>query len=166
MAKRRSGNVEDDAARADVAEARARETRHGAHTIGEAQGRMIDFAEDLGTLLGTAQKKASTWLEQRRDLTEQLTKIRDTADDMLGQLTSGGARLAAAVRRGRRSGQARIMKKTNEMGLRRGPGRPKGSTNRTRKGVRTVSEETRQKMAEAARRRWAARKAESGGKKR
>ena len=132
---------------------------------GEMESRKIDFAEDLGTMLGSARQKASTWLQQRSNLTEQLTKIRDTANDMLSQLSGSGASMAAAVRRGRRGARARIMKTAHGMGMRRGPGRPKGSTNRTRNGVRTVSEETRRKMAEAAKRRWAARKAAGGEKK-
>jgi hypothetical protein len=160
MAKR-SGNVQHEPAGADVKETREREIREGVQATGELEGRMIDFAEDLGTLLGTAQKKASTWLEQRSNLADQLTKIRDTADEMLGQLTGAGANMAGAVRRGR----ARVMKTAHGMGLRRGPGRPKGSTNKTRKGVRTMSEETRQKMAEAAKRRWAERRASGGGSK-
>jgi hypothetical protein len=32
----------------------------------ETQNRLADFAEDLGTLLGTAQAKATTWLDQRK----------------------------------------------------------------------------------------------------
>lgn len=160
MAKR-SSNVEHQPAGADVAETRERKTREGVQTTGELEGRMIDFAEDLGAMLGTAQKKAATWLEQRSTLADQLTKIRDTANEMLGQLTEGGANMAGAVRRGR----ARVMKTAHGMGMRRGPGRPKGSTNKTRKGVRTVSEETRRKMAEAARRRWAERKAGGSRKK-
>lgn len=149
MAKRAAGHAQTEAAGTQRQPA------------GELESRMVDFAEDLGSLLGTAQQKASTWLQQRANLAEQLTKIRDSANDMLSQLTSGGANVAGAVRRGR----ARVMKTAHGMGMRRGPGRPKGSTNKTRKGVRTVSEETRQKMAEAAKRRWAERKAGGGGKK-
>lgn len=160
MAKR-SGNVQHEAAGSDVAETREGDARQAVQTTRDLEGRIIDFAEDLGAMLGTAQKKAATWLEQRSTLADQLTKIRDTANEMLGQLTDGGANMAGAVRRGR----ARVMKTAHGMGMRRGPGRPKGSTNKTRKGVRTVSEETRRKMAEAAKRRWAERQAGGSKKK-
>jgi hypothetical protein len=50
----------------------------------------LDFAEDLGRLLGTTQKKAEQWLGQRQALTERLTQIRDAASGYLEQLTGVG----------------------------------------------------------------------------
>jgi hypothetical protein len=50
----------------------------------------LDFAEDLGRLLGTTQKKAEQWLGQRQALTERLTQIRDAASGYLEQLTGSG----------------------------------------------------------------------------
>ncbi|HEX7085819.1 MAG TPA: hypothetical protein VF198_05610, partial [Vicinamibacterales bacterium] len=102
---------------------------------GDAQGRTLaGFAEDLGRLLGQTERKASEWLQQRQAVAEQLSAIRDKAIDLLGQLglESGRASARATTRRaGRKTGRKR----------------------------RRLSKETRMKMAEAARRRWAARKA-------
>jgi hypothetical protein len=67
--------------------------------------RMEGFAEDLGKLLGTAQAKASSWLDQRKSIAEQLTQIRDTANDYLQRLSGEAASVAAAVRRGARRGR-------------------------------------------------------------
>ena len=67
--------------------------------------RIEGFAEDLGKLLGTAQAKASSWLDQRKSIAEQLTQIRDTANDYLQRLSGEAASVAAAVRRGARRGR-------------------------------------------------------------
>ena len=74
-----------------------------------------DFAADMGRFLGTVQNRAQTWLQQRQAIAEQLTQIRDTANEYLQRLTGGGAEMAVAVRRGRRGrpkmsaeGRARI----------------------------------------------------------
>src|SRR3982751_904770 len=50
---------------------------------------VVNFAEDLGRILGTAQRKAEDWMNQRQAITEQLTQIRDTATKYLSQLTGG-----------------------------------------------------------------------------
>jgi hypothetical protein len=63
------------------------------------------FAEDLGKLLGTAQAKASSWLDQRKSIAEQLTQIRDTANDYLQRLSGEASSVIAAVQRGRRRGR-------------------------------------------------------------
>ncbi len=63
---------------------------------------LVDLAEDLGKLLGTAQSRMSTWLGERQQIATQLVQIRDTANAYLRDLTAGGATLAAAVERGRR----------------------------------------------------------------
>ena len=67
--------------------------------------KMENFAEDLGKLLGTAQAKASSWLDQRKSIADQLTQIRDTANDYLQRLSGEAASVAAAVRRGARRGR-------------------------------------------------------------
>ena len=56
------------------------------------------FAEDLGRLLGSAQSKAEGWLGQRQMIAKQLAQIRDTASELLTQMTGGpaGRRLAVA----------------------------------------------------------------------
>ena len=63
------------------------------------------FAEDLGSILGTTRAKAENWLGQRQSVAKQLEQIRDTASELLNQLTGTGARLAAAVGRGGSAGR-------------------------------------------------------------
>ena len=74
----------------------AKKAESGA-TSARAVGETIEgFAEDLGKLLGTAQAKASSWLEQRKSIAEQLTQIRDTANDYLQRLSGEAASVAGA----------------------------------------------------------------------
>jgi len=47
-----------------------------------------DFAEDLGRLLGTTERKASELLAQRKQVAENLTAIRDEASALLNHLSS------------------------------------------------------------------------------
>jgi hypothetical protein len=113
-------------------------------TSTSSETRMINFAEDLGRLLGTAQAKASTWLNQRQQIAKQLTQVRDTAERLLGELTSSGAKVAAGVRRGARQ----------------------AAGSRQPRPRRRMSAETRKRLSEAAKKRWAARRAATGGKSR
>jgi len=79
-------------------------TKSGAEREARAGGldqKMMDFAEDLGTLLGTAEKKATEWMSQRQSIEAQLIQIRDTASLLLKKLAAGGTEVAAAVERGR-----------------------------------------------------------------
>jgi hypothetical protein len=127
----------------------------GADDAAGVEQRMVDFAEDLGTLLGSAQKKASEWMSQRQAVADQLTKIRDTANDLLSRLTGGGANMAVAVtraRRGRPPGSGRKAQGT----AKKGPGRPKG---RKRNGM---SAEGRARVAAAQKARWAKLRKERG----
>ena len=116
---------------------------------------LVDFAEDLGRLLGTAQQKATAWLGQRQEIAKQLTQIRDTANSYLQELTGAGVKLAAAVQRGRRGRPPGSKNKG-------GRSRPKpsasaaGSTGRTR---RKMSQEARARIAAAQRARWAKKRA-------
>ena len=77
----------------------------GQRTTRQSQNvsKVADFAEDLGRLLGTAQAKASNWLNQRKDVIDELTQLRDTANQLLHDLTGGGP-LTVARGRGRRKG--------------------------------------------------------------
>ena len=56
-------------------------------TTDGATSRMEEFAEDLGRVLGTARAKAEGWLGQRQNVAKQLEHIRDTAAELLNQLT-------------------------------------------------------------------------------
>ena len=117
--------------------------RHEASARAAGDDALVDFAADLGRFLGTVQNRATGWLEQRKTIADQLTQIRDTANDYLRQLTGSDAG-ATRVRRGRPAGQASAA----------GRGRKK----------RTMSAEARERIAEAQRRRWAKhRKAKAAG---
>ena len=93
-------------------QAEGHEHPHGV-TGGGVDKAIETFAEDLGSILGTTRAKAENWLGQRQNVAKQLEQIRDTASELLNQLTGTGARLAAAVGRGVRRGG------------RRGPGTPR-----------------------------------------
>jgi hypothetical protein len=107
---------------------------------GDALG---DFAADLGAFLGTVQSRASSWMDQRKAIAEQLTQIRDTANQYLEQLAGTAQSAVAAVAR-RRSGRAGA----EAQGAQRAAGARKGLRRR-------LSEEARQRIAEAQRKRWA-----------
>jgi hypothetical protein len=81
-------------------------------TQGRASKTMVDFAEDLGKLLGTAHAKASNWLNQRKNVIDELTQLRDTANQLLGELTGSAASTAGRGARGRR-GRARAPQNGN-----------------------------------------------------
>jgi hypothetical protein len=120
-----------------------------------------DFAEDLGKFLGGVQSRAASWLEQRKAIADQLTQIRDTANQYLQQLGLGErvttpSMLAKEV--AKREGKARR-------------GRPPGSKNAKAAAAqgsaypeddaapvakkRFMSAEARARIAEAQRKRWA-----------
>jgi len=105
-----------------------------------------DFAEELGKLLGTAQRKAEGWLGQRQQIAKTLQGIRDTATSLLQQLGHDAATAVGRVRRGRPAGS----------GKRREPGRPAGNGTRKR---RRMSAAARKKISDAQKRRWAKQKA-------
>ena len=109
------------------------------------EGKLEEFAEDLGKLLGQAQNKAENWLGLRKAIAANLIGLRDTATRLLAQLgVSDGA------------SPARKQTSTSSAPARRGPGRPKG----TAKKKRTMSAEARAKIAAAQRARWAKQKAQ------
>ena len=113
------------------------------------ESKLVDFAEDLGRILGETTRKAESWLGQRQQVAQQLTTIRDTAAKLLEQL---GAATSAAVRRGRPKAEA--VAAAAVAGAQRG----------AREG-RKLSAETRQKMRDAWARRKAAAAQQSAAKK-
>jgi hypothetical protein len=113
----------------------AREGRRGTST----GARVEAFAEDLGRLLGAARAKAEGWLGQRKAIAKHLEDVRDTAANLLSQMTG--------ARGGRdRPGRARGGRTTK-----RGPGRPAGTVRKKR----TMSAEGRARIAAAQKARWA-----------
>jgi hypothetical protein len=113
----------------------ARERNRGGIQV---ENRALDFAEDLGRLLGTTQKKAEEWLGQRKALAERLAQIRDAADGYLRQLTG-----IDKVGNGRRPTAAR---KAHDVGSGRKRGRP------------AMTAAQRKAVGERMKKYWAARK--------
>jgi hypothetical protein len=117
-----------------------------------------DFAADLGKFLGGVQTRASSWLQQRKDIADQLTQIRDTANQYLQQLGTEGSHLVERfekARRGRPPGSGAAK-----------PAPPAGSADApapaAATGKRTMSPEARERIAEAQRKRWAKLRRKSG----
>jgi len=52
------------------------------------ENRMLAFAEQLGRIVGTVQAKAEGWLD-RDALSAQISTVRDSASDLLNQLSGG-----------------------------------------------------------------------------
>ena len=103
MAKKYSRNVQRIYPGMSIEDTKERVKRDG----GQGSRSMVDFAEDLGNLLGTAQAKASNWLTQRGNVIDELTQLRDTANQLLQDLTAGVTTGRQAVARGRR-GASRV----------------------------------------------------------
>jgi hypothetical protein len=110
-----------------------------------------DFAADLGKFLGGVQSKAANWLEQRKAIADQLTQIRDTANQYLQQIGSEGAHLVQRFEKARRgrppgSGAAKTATASSPAPAAKVVGRRKGSK---------MSPEARKRIAEAQKARWA-----------
>jgi hypothetical protein len=109
-----------------------------------------DFAADLGRFLGGVQTRATSWLQQRKDIADQLTQIRDTANQYLQQLGTEGSHLVERFEKARRG---------RPPGSRARPAAPAGSAEApapaAATGKRTMSPEARERIAEAQRKRWA-----------
>jgi hypothetical protein len=67
-------------------------------TTRELNSQAIALAEQLGRIAGTLEGTAEAWLN-RAAVTEQLTKVRDGATQLLNSLSSGATSGAATVRR-------------------------------------------------------------------
>ena len=110
-----------------------------------SESKIEEFAEDLDTLLDTAQAKAQGWLGQRTQIAKTLEGVRDTASRLLADLGHEAQR-AVRGRRGRPPGSGTS---------KREPGRPKGSGRKRRK----MSAAARAKISAAQKARWARQKA-------
>lgn len=116
----------------------SRRGRSGKHVESAIEG----FAEDLGTLLGTARNRADKWLEQRQAIAKNLEQIRDTASTLLSQLGSQ----AQAITSGRR--------KPTGAAAQAPAGRPKR---------RKLSAKARKAISDAQKARWARHKKDKKG---
>ena len=83
------------------------------------QSKIGDFAEDLGRLLGSAERKAAEWLDQRQTVTTQLTAIRDKATALLSQLGRASVDLPLLRQNRRQAGAAKAAPRGRQGG--RGP---------------------------------------------
>lgn len=64
--------------------------------VDTVEARIVAVAEQFGRLLGTVQAKAEGWLD-RQTLSDQLTRIRDGAADLLKHLERGTAAASLAA---------------------------------------------------------------------
>ena len=60
-----------------------------------------DFAEEVGRLLGTTERKASEWLRQRTVVASKLAAVRDQAQALLSKLNAGDVLLPGKSPRAR-----------------------------------------------------------------
>jgi len=140
-----SGRQDGDAANASAG---------GEHPNGSPQADALgDFAEDLGRFLGGVQNRASTWLDQRRAIAEQLTQIRDTANQYLQQLGTEGAHLMQRFEKARRGRPPGNKKATRAAAA--GSPAPEVAVQDEARPKRTMSAEARARIAAAQRKRWA-----------
>jgi hypothetical protein len=121
-------------------------------------GNIVDVAETLGTILGTAEAQLTSWMGQRDKVVKDLLAIREKATSLLAQAGHQVQDVAAAIQRGRR-GRPPGSKNSPAAGrkAKRGPGRPpkaRAASNgrKTRKGG--MSAEGRAAVAAAQKARW------------
>ncbi|MCC7125251.1 MAG: hypothetical protein IT178_10415 [Acidobacteria bacterium] len=108
--------------------------------------RLGDLAEELGTFLGRTERRAAEWLDERKQVADQLTAIRDRAQHLLEQLGS----MAPALRRRKK---AKARKPTPGAAI---PPEVKQTSKKTRTTGRPAkSSAGTVKQTEAQRRRWA-----------
>ena len=112
------------------------------------------FAEDLGSVLGHARKKAEGWLDQRQAIVKNLTELRATVTKLLADL---GHQAERVVRRGRKPGRPAGGK--NKRGL----GRPRAAEVPFPRHRRKMSAAARKRISDAQKARWA--KLKAGEKK-
>ena len=60
--------------------------------ISEIEKKLMGAAEELGTWLGTAERKTTQFLGQQKTIADQLVRIRDTAARLLAQIEKGRER--------------------------------------------------------------------------
>jgi hypothetical protein len=60
--------------------------------VSEIEKKLMSAAEELGTWLGTAERKTTEFLGQQKTIADQLVRIRDTAARLLAQIEKGRER--------------------------------------------------------------------------
>lgn len=90
MAKRDNGGKRTGTAAAP-------NTSNAATTPDPVEQRVVAFAEQLGRMVGTVQGKAEGWMD-RDALNKQITSVRDSAAELLEQLSDGVTNLAGTAK--------------------------------------------------------------------
>ena len=75
----------------DRQDARSPEGPQGAR-VSEIERKLMSAAEELGTWLGTAERKTTEFIGQQKTISDQLVRIRDTAAKLLAQIEKGRER--------------------------------------------------------------------------
>jgi hypothetical protein len=86
-----SMNDKSGGAESDRHDARNQDGPQGA-PVSEIEKQLMSAAEELGTWLGTAERKTTEFLGQQKTIAEQLVRIRDTAARLLAQIEKGRER--------------------------------------------------------------------------
>jgi len=60
--------------------------------VSEIEKKLMSAAEELGTWLGTAERKTTEFIGQQKTISDQLVRIRDTAAKLLAQIEKGRER--------------------------------------------------------------------------
>ena len=60
--------------------------------VSEIEKKLMSAAEELGTWLGTAERKTTEFFGQQKTIADQLVRIRDTATRLLAQIEKGRER--------------------------------------------------------------------------
>ena len=105
--------------------------------------KVIDYAEDLGRLIGSVRARVDVWKEERDKLSQQLSSVVKEAQHLLADLGETASRQTRKLVAGGAAG-ARAL--AAEIAPKQGPGRPR---------KRRMSAEARARIAAAQRRRWA-----------
>ena len=58
-------------------------------SVSEIEKKLMNAAEELGTWLGTAERKTAEFMAHQPKITDQLTRLRDTASRLLAQIEKG-----------------------------------------------------------------------------
>lgn len=61
-------------------------------SVSEIEKKLMSAAEELGSWLGTAERKTTEFLGQQKTITDGLVRIRDTAARLLAQIEKGRER--------------------------------------------------------------------------
>ena len=61
-------------------------------SVSEIEKKLMSAAEELGSWLGTAERKTTEFLGQQKTMADQLVRIRDTAARLLAQIEKGRER--------------------------------------------------------------------------